>query len=101
MRLVDRPVWPLLTAPLIAGSYVPVVADASVSIKRGDVLDAVGASADLQDAVARGLAGCHDISGDKLAAVLRQAGVPERLALRVEDRVVRAACGTLQGPVDV
>ncbi len=74
------------------------------SFKRGDVLDAldaVGVSADLQDAVARGLAGCRVIAGDRLAAVLRQAGVPERLALRVEDRLVRSACGILRARVDV
>jgi hypothetical protein len=71
---------------------------------RGDVLDAldaVGVSADLQDAVARGLAGCRVIAGDRLAAVLRQAGVPERWAVRVEDRLVREACGFLQVLVDV
>jgi hypothetical protein len=66
----------------------------SASFKRVDVLDAldaVGVSADLQDAVARGLSGCRVIAEDRLAAALRQAGVPERLALRVEDRLVRAS----------
>ncbi len=65
----------------------------SIIFKRVDVLDAldaVGVSADLQDAVARGLSGCRVIAGDRLAAALRQAGVPERLTLRVEDRLVRA-----------
>jgi hypothetical protein len=91
--------WCLVPLSLGAAAGLP-----GASFKRGDVLDAldaVGVSADLQDAVASGLAGCRVIAGDRLAAVLRQAGVPERLALRVEDRLVRAAWCILRAHMDV
>ena len=61
------------------------------SFKRADVLDALQAlrvSDDLQDAVARALASTRLVSGDRLRAALREAGVPDRVALRVEDRLV-------------
>jgi hypothetical protein len=60
---------------------VPMLPVQSTSFKRRDVLDVLvteGVSADLQDAVARGLAGSRFIAGDRLAAVLRHAGVPDR-----------------------
>ena len=98
-RFLVADAWCLVPVSLCAAAGLP-----GASFKRGDVLDAldaVGVSPDLQDAVARGLAGCRVIAGDRLAAVLHQAGVPERLALRVEDHLVRAACGILRARVDV
>ncbi len=92
----SRPKLPALMATLVdlerrEAADAPVLPVQSTSFKRRDVLDALaaeGVSADLQDAVARGLAGSRFIAGDRLAAVLRHAGVPDRLALRVEDRLV-------------
>ena len=71
------------------------------SFKRADVLDAMQAlrvSDDLQDAVARGLAGTRLVPVHRLRAALREAGVPDRVALRVEDRLVsgwEVCCGVL------
>ncbi len=96
----DGPVSSLLPvrSTTTSPADVPMLPVQPTSFKRRDVLDALvaeGVSADLQDAVARGLAGSRVIAGDRLAAVLRQAGVPDRLALRVEDRLVsgvRCSC---------
>ena len=66
------------------------------SFKRADVLDAMQAlhvSDDLQDAVARALASTRLVSGDRLRAALREAGVPDRVALRVEVRLVSGEGG--------
>ncbi len=49
-----------------------------------------GVPHDLQDAVARGMADVRTVHREVLRAVLRVAGVPARLALLVEDRLVRS-----------
>jgi hypothetical protein len=70
------------------------------SFKRADVLDAMQAlrvSEDLQDAVARGLAGTRLVPVLRLRAALREAGVPDRVALRVEDKLVSLGGGVGEG----
>ncbi len=66
------------------------------SFKRADVLDAMQAlrvSDDLQDAVALALASTRLVPADVLRGVLRGAGVPARVALRVEDKLVSFCVG--------
>jgi hypothetical protein len=61
-------------------------------------MQALRVSDDLQDAVARGLAGTRLVPVLRLRAALREAGVPDRVALRVEDRLVigwEVWCGDL------
>jgi hypothetical protein len=62
----------------------------SSSFKRADVLDALQALRvpdDVQDAVARAL-GTRLVPVHRLRAALREALVPDRVALRVEDGLV-------------
>ena len=74
------------------GSLTPTTGGGSgSSFKRADVLDAMQAlcvSDDLQDAVALALASTRVVTADVLRGVLRGAGVPARVALRVEDKFV-------------
>jgi hypothetical protein len=59
-----------------------------------DALEALGLDDCLQDAVAQALEGTRLVAAAPLRVALRTAGVPARIAARVEDRLVRTGLPT-------